>query len=647
MNAIINISPRTSTSSQFKLTLLNLNNIQNRLNKIQEQLSTGNKINRLSDDIQNITKFFNLNSIINKIGSDLKEVNPLSTFFKGIESQYDDGFNLITRAIDIAQTGAAPSLNTGDKTGLADEVQQIIDRILDISNLNNNGKNILSGKESTLYNKVADVINYQFSGEKSIHHIFSENNIALPDEKKIFGGFSKDFQGQTDLNPNISPTTKLSLLNRGKGVNLGKLIINDGTNNYTVNLENSEKISDVLTRINNAAPGIITATINPTNTALDITSTTGFISISSDTGSKTAEDLGIVGSSPTGTINGTPLNPNISIDTPLSLLNAGLGINLSGFTIQNKTPNTTFMANISISPNDTIGDLINKVNSSGTYTKAFISDDGRKINIVSTLQGAELKLSENGAGTTLLNLGIFTDLAHTKLENLFGGLGLGKEEPSNDIKITRRDGITFEVNFAGATTVQDFLDAINLHPQNIDTDPNPLVDTKVIASIVGNTITFTDGSSGTNTFSISDQNANQIAQKLGINGSFSTGTVTSVDLNPAGSKPKGLFSSLLELREGLLTDNKNLINHAMKNLQEARTNFQIGQLQMANISSRLELMNTKLTQLKETFTTERSEISDVNLAETVIEFQKETILLQTALATSARVLNISLFDFLF
>lgn len=647
MSTISNISPRTSTSSQFKLALFNLNNVQNRLNKIQEQLSTGNKINRLSDDIQNITKFFNLNGALNKINNDLKEVNPLSTFFKGIESQYDNGFNLITRAIDIAQIGASPFLNTGDKIGLADEIQQIIDRVLDISNLSNNGKNVISGKESPLYNKAADLINYQFSGEKSVHHIFSENNIPLPDEKKFFGGFSDDYQGQTDLNPNISSNTKLSLLNFGRGVNLGKIIINDGTNNYTINLERSEKISDIITRINNAAPGVITATLNSTNTGLDVTSTTGNITISSDRGSKTAEDLGIAGSSGTGTINGTALNANISVDTPISTLNAGLGIDLSGFTIQNKTPNTTFTANISVSAMDTIGNIINKVNSSGTYTKAFISDDGRKINIVSTLQGGRLKLSENGLGTTLLNLGIFTDLANTKLENIFDGLGLGKEEPSNDIKITRRDGVTFEVNLAGTTTVQDFLDAINLHTLNTDTDPNPLVDTRIIATIVGNQITLTDGSTGTNTFSILDQNSNQIAQKLGISGSFSTGTVTSVDLNPAGSKPKGLFSALYELKEGLLTNNKNLINHAIKNLQEARTNFQSGQLQMANISSRLELMNTKLTQLKETFSSERSEISDINLVEIVIEFQKETILLQTALATSAKVLNISLFDFLF
>lgn len=647
MSTINNISTRTSTFSQFQLTLFNLNNIQNRLNKIQEHLSTGSKINRLSDETQNITKFFNLKSILSKIESDLQEVRPLKTLFRGIESQYEEGFNLITRAIDIGQTGASSFLNTDDKLGLADEIQQIIDRMLDISNLSNNGKNIITGKESSLYNKVADLINYQFSGGKLPHHIFNENNIALPDEGKIFGGFTEDYIGQTDLNPDINTNTKLSQLNFGKGVSLGKIIINDGTNNYIVNLEKAEKISDVITRINNVAPGIITAALNTTSDGLSISSTTGTITISSDLNSKTAEDLGIAGSSLTGTINGNPLNANLSANTPISLLNGGLGIDLSGFTIQNTTPTTTFTANISISATDTLEDIINKVNSSGTFTKAFISDDGRKFNIVSTLQGGELKLFENGAGTTLLNLGIFTDLAHTKLENIFDGLGLGKEEASADIKIVRRDGISFEVNFNGAVTVQDLLDRINLHPQNIDTDPNPLIDTRVIATITGNQITLTDGSTGTNPLSISDQNANQIAQKLQISGNFPMGTVTSVDLNPAGSKPKGIFSSLLELKEGLIKNNKNLINHATKNLQQARTNFQRGQLQIANISSRLELIEAKLTQLKETFSGETSEITDIDLAETIIKFQKETILLQSALATSARILNISLFDFLF
>lgn len=646
MSTINNISTRTSTFSQFRLALFNINNIQNRLNKIQEQLSTGSKINRLSDEPQNISKFFNLKATLSKINNDLQAVKPLKTLYGDVEAQFESGYNHIVRAIDIGQTASTPFLSAQDRMGLADEVQQIIDRILTLSNFSNNGKSILTGKSSPVYSKAADLINYQFSGEKSPETIFKENGIILPDEQKIFGGFSDDYKGEKDLNPDITIDTKLSLLNFGRGVELSKLIINDGMNSYIVNLEKAEKISDVITRINNIAPGIITATLNPTNDGLSVSSTTGSITIMSDFNSKSAEDLGIAGTSGSGTINGTPLNPILSGDTPISLLNGGAGIDLSGFIIENKTPNATFSATISISPTDTLQDLINKINSSGTYTRAFISEDGRRFNIVSTLQGGRLTLKENGTGTTLLDLGIFTDLAHTKLENILGGLGLGKEEQSNDIKITRRDGISFEVNFAGAVTIQDFLDRINLHPDNIDTDPDPLIDTRVIATITGNQITLTDGSSGTNTFSIFDLNTNKIAQKLQISGNFSTGSVTSIDLNPVGSKPKGLFSALFELKEGLLTDNIDLINHAIKNLQQSRTNFQSGQLQIANITNRLELIDTTFTQLKETFTTALSESVDVNLAQIIIEFQKETILLQSALATSARVLNLSLFDFL-
>ncbi|MFN7181098.1 MAG: hypothetical protein ACK4NF_00250 [Planctomycetota bacterium] len=608
-------------------------------------MSTGNKINKLSDDLQNISHFFNLKGTLNNIENSLKTVNPLSIFFKGVESQYEDGFNLITRAIDIAQTASQTFLSSQDRLVLSEEVNQIIERMLNLSNLDNGGKNIITGKNAPLYKKVADAINYEYKGNKSIHPLFSENSVSLPDEKKVFGGFSGDYKGEKDLSPDITMDTRLSLLNFGKGVNLGKIIINNGINSFTVDLSDSEKISDVINRINNVDI-TISASLNPAQDGIAVSSTTGTITISSDTGYKTAEDLGIAGSSPSGTIIGTPLNPALSPDTPLNLLNNGTGINTAGFTIENKTlSGTIFSAVINILPTDTLGDFINKVNSSNTYTQAFISDDRRKINIVSTLQGGRLKLSEIGGGTTLTDLGIYTDLARTKLENIFGGLGLGKEEQTNDFSITRRDGVSFQVNLLGAITVQDLLDRINLNPQNTDTDGDTLPEVQAV--IAGNQIILTDSSSGSNPLTISDENTNAIAQKLGIQGIFPSGTVTSVDLNPVGSQPDGLFSALLELRHALQTNDINLLKHSQKKLELARINFQTGQLQIADIASRLELVSNKLTQLKETFTLELSEISDVNLAEIIIEFQKEVTILQSIFATSAQILNLSLFNFLF
>jgi flagellar hook-associated protein 3 FlgL len=628
---------RISTISQFRFSLLNLNRVQERIRKIQEQLSSASKINRLSDDTQNITKFFGLQNTLANLEFNLNAVGPMKEFYRGIESQYEDGFNLLTRAKDLALTALDSTTSPTALEGLSEEINQIIEKMFNLSNQEKDGKNILSGKEGKLYTKVADVINYEFSGTKALNSVLNKFGISLPDEQKLFGGFSEDYFGQTDLNPDISQDTKLSELHFGKGVRRGKLIINDGSNTYTIDLSKAEKIKDVINLINTIAGPVITASLNSSNDGLQVSSTTGFISISSELGSNIAEDLGIAGTSALGTISGLPLKPIVTPQTNLSLLNGGNGIDLSGFVIENKTQNAIFTATISISPSDTVGDFLNKINTSGTYVKALISEDGKRINIFSTLQGAQLFLSENG-GTTLTDLGIFTDLQHTKLEKLFNGFGIDKELPTNDFRITRKDGVSFEINMQGMQTVGDLIDAINNHPLNTGGLIN--------ATTSGNTIVITDNSVGTGRFKIEDINENFIATKFGIKGEFTTNSVTSVDLKPAGSQSQGIFTALIQLREGLKIDNKDMIKKALKLLDKAKEDYQTGQLQIANISNRLDLVNNKLNQLKETFKAELSELADTNLAEAAVEFQKEITILQSAMLTTANILNLSLFNFI-
>jgi len=88
-----------------------------------------------------------------------------------------------------------------------------------------------------------------------------------------FATFTGQVVGNRDLNPDMSAApaydTPLSLLNGGRGIQPGFLVITDGAGGTaTIDLTAAATIGDVITAIN-AAPGIdVTASINSDGTGL-------------------------------------------------------------------------------------------------------------------------------------------------------------------------------------------------------------------------------------------------------------------------------------------------------------------------------------------------------------------------------------------
>lgn len=136
---------------------------------------------------------------------------------------------------------------------------------------------------------------------------------------------------------------------------------------------------------------------------------------------------------------------------------------------------------------------------------------------------ANLNLSGHGEGEfngqASFNLGVGIDLSpigsgfsltpDTLLSSLNGGIGI-KNSTGADIRITRRDGSKFEIDFDTATNVGDAIALINSTP-NIN----------VIASIndAGNGLQLTDKTTGNTKFSISAINGSVAGFGLGILGS--------------------------------------------------------------------------------------------------------------------------------
>jgi flagellar hook-associated protein 2 len=200
-------------------------------------------------------------------------------------------------------------------------------------------------------------------------------------------------------------------LKGGAGIPLGTIAItNRAGDPSTVNLSGATSLSDIISDINKSSADV-TASLNASGTGLQIvdnSSGTGNLVIS-DVNSTTAAALGIAGTfaDTTPTVDGGNLQRQyVSDNTQLSTYNGGAGVALGQFQIQNSTGQTTII-DLSQGTYNTIGDVINAINSKGAGVTASINSNGNGILLTDTAGGAgKLSVLDLAGGTTAANLNI-------------------------------------------------------------------------------------------------------------------------------------------------------------------------------------------------------------------------------------------------
>ena len=125
---------------------------------------------------------------------------------------------------------------------------------------------------------------------------------------------------------------------------------------------------------------------------------------------------------------------------------------------------------------ETVEDLLNRLNRSEAGLLAEINDAGTGINIRSRQSGNDFQIGEIDGGTTATQLGIRTFTEDTKLDDFNFGVGVPTRDAVEvnltkaDIEITPSGGTPFVVDLSGVTdvnTLSDTITAINTHVDNV------------------------------------------------------------------------------------------------------------------------------------------------------------------------------------
>jgi flagellin-like hook-associated protein FlgL len=636
MSTIPSNLSRTATSTASTLMLANLRRTNVDLLRVNAEIASGLRVNRPSDDPTAVAGIVNLRDLIAGFDQQLRTLDRASAIVDITDQGLGEVSELITEAQSTASSQIGIISNAETRDAMADVIDGIITGLFDIANREYQDVYAFGGRQSATRPFVEQFGGIRYLGSRE--DLIADPNAVLPialntNGQSALGALSTRVQGTVDLDPDATANTRLSDVRgaRDAGVTLGTIVVTVNGTDTQVDLTGADTLGDVADLINDAIGGAGSLSV----TADGFTLTAGggdTISIADMGTGGTAADLGIDLTASGGSTVGDDIGPKLTLLSDLSQLGAALDLS-GGLKITNGTATTV----IDTSAAATVQDLINTVNGSGLGIRMEINASQTGLNLVNEVSGTQLSIGENSGGTTASDLGLRSFAAETSLNDFNFGSGVRITEGQDDFRVELHDGTAIDVNLDGAATVQDVLDAINTAAGASGLGAALATD--------GNGIVLTDATAGAGGFRVLSLNGSQAAQDLGIlQGADSGGTITGTDV--ATVRSESVFSHLVMLRDALRNDDERMITLAgealgadVKRVAKVRAEVGVRGQRIARDAERAETRKIQTQGLL-------SDLRDTDYTEAISRFTQLQQQLEATLASSSRVLGLSLMDFL-
>lgn len=158
--------------------LRNLESAQGRMDQLQNQMSSGHRISRPSDDPAGIQNAMRLKSNISSVEQWKSNANAAVDYMNTTDSTLGDMTSMLQRVRELAVQGANGTLSAGDKTAVAYEVDQLSDQLHMMANTQVGSKYIFSGTATDKELISLDGSTSQANGQEVKFEV--GNNLNLP-----------------------------------------------------------------------------------------------------------------------------------------------------------------------------------------------------------------------------------------------------------------------------------------------------------------------------------------------------------------------------------------------------------------------------------------------------------------------------------
>jgi flagellar hook-associated protein 3 FlgL len=392
------MATRVSNFALQTNSLQNIFRITEELFKTQQQIASGKRITKASDDPAGIRDALSLRTSIAHSDQYVRNIDNNRIYFQAGESSLGSvNMNLIrAKELAVQELGGLATAET--RKFAVSELNQLISQTMDSANIKVKNQFVFAGTafRTQPFEQSTSGAVYLGNSERFEITVASNTNaeFALPGSE-TFGN---------DLNPKLTNSTSLASLNGGLGVT-GSISITDraGTSG-TVTMNSTDTVADLISKINRLS-GNVTASINANGSGLQLTDGSSVISqaltVAEVSGGKTAKMLGILGQRD-GIISGSNLNPIVTSSTLISDLKDGNGLTLNQINISNGAASGT----VTLSSAETIGDVIKLINASSLNVTASINSAGNSLLVNSNNSKTTAIVKNIGADETAEALGL-------------------------------------------------------------------------------------------------------------------------------------------------------------------------------------------------------------------------------------------------
>jgi flagellar hook-associated protein 3 FlgL len=296
----------------------------------------------------------------------------------------------------------------------------------------------------------------------------------------------------------------------------------------------------------------------------------------------------------------------------------------------------------------TVEDLLNALNTSSAHVLASINDRGSGVNIRSRLSGSDFAIGENG-GTLARQLGVRSFTEETYLAELNYGRGV-EAQGATDFTIVRRDGVELDIDVSSAQTIQDVLNLINNHPNNVGNAVTARL------SQFGNGIELEDGNAaGTENLTV-NRVAGSAVWDLGLiptdqlqsvaaaPGVGQPQVLTGLDVNPL--ETVGIFNTLRRLADAIAAGDSPAIERATAQLDENFSDLVFTRAELGGKGRTLDTLNSRLDTENIELRAALSDEIDADIIQSISDIAARQANLEASLRLSAHAFQLSLLDFL-
>ncbi len=213
-----------------------LNSIQHNLGRLarsQEQLATGKRVLRPSDDPANMGEFLKIKSALSYREQYALNIEDGLSYLDVTDTSMSTLSAVLSKALEYAIQAANDTYNAEDRKAVAQQIDKIIDQVVDLANTTVGGRYIYGGTKNDIrpFERVGDKIIFKGNTAEVRREVAADTNYRI-DTPGIGTGFKIEMKGT------LEPP---KIINRQNDVNVEgsfkiKVMDDDGSNAISVEI---------------------------------------------------------------------------------------------------------------------------------------------------------------------------------------------------------------------------------------------------------------------------------------------------------------------------------------------------------------------------------------------------------------------------